>query len=111
MNKQKNHFRATQDFVSEEMVTALMKKTSYDFNELFEAVHARLRTRNATGSGKEMLRLRIYEKLHILVAQGLVKKQDKVYTGVRSTLQIRMAEMAAAKARHEQRHGTMLHVE
>jgi len=93
------------------MVTTLLKSTSYDFNDLFEAVHARLRARNATGSGKEMLRLRIYEKLHILVAQGLVKKDGKVYTGVRSTLLIRLAEMAAAKARREQRHGTVLHTE
>ena len=111
MNKRKGHFRPTQDFVSEEMVTALLKKTSYDFNELFEVVHARLRARNATGSGKEMLRLRIYEKLHILVAQGLVKKDGKIYTAVRSALQVRMAEMAAAKAQFEQRRGTMLHVE
>jgi hypothetical protein len=111
MNKRKNHFRPTQDFVSEEMVTALIKKTSYDFNELFEAIHARLRARNATGSGKEMLRLRIYEKLQILVAQGVVKKEAKVYTGVRNALQTRMAEMAAAKARFEQRRGTMLHSE
>ena len=83
MNKRQNQFRPTQDFVSEEMVTALLKKTSYDFNELFETIHARLRIRNATGSGKEMLRLRIYEKLQILVAQGLVKKDAKVYTGCR----------------------------
>jgi hypothetical protein len=111
MNKQRNRFRPTQDFVSEEMVTALLKKTSYDFNELFEAIHTRLRARNATGSGKEMLRLRVYEKLQILVAQGLVKKDVKVYTGVRAGLQVRMAEMAAAKARIEQRRGTMLHAE
>ena len=111
MNKRKSHFRPTQDFVSEEMVRALLKKTSYDFNELFETVYARLRTRNATGSGQEMLRLRIYEKLHILVAQGLVKKDAKVYTGVRSALQIRMAEMAVAKARFEQRRGSVLHSE
>ena len=93
------------------MVTALLKKTSYDFNDLFEAIHARLRVRNATSSGKEMLRLRIYEKLHILVAQGLVKKDGKVYTGVRDALLVRIAEMAAAKARLEQRRGTVLHTE
>jgi len=112
MNKSKNHFRPIQDFVSEEMVTALLKKTSYDFNELFEVVHARLRTRNAASSGKEMLRLRIYEKLHILVAQGLVKKEAKEYSGVRAALQARAAEMTAAKARLEQRRqGSVLHSE
>jgi hypothetical protein len=111
INKRKSHFRPAQDFVSEEMVTALLKKTSYDFNELFEVIHARLRVRNATGSGKEMLRLRIYEKLQILVAQGLVKKDSKVYSGVGSALQTRVAEMAAAKARLEQRRGAMMHTE
>ena len=111
MNKRKNQFRPIQDFVSEEMVTALLAKTSYDFNELFEAVHTRLRTRKATGSGKEMLRLRVYEKLQILVAQGLVKKEGKEYSAVRSALKVRLSEMAAAKARLEQRRGTMLHTE
>lgn len=111
MNKRKNQFRPAQDFVSEEMVAALLKDTSYDFNELFEVVHAHLRARNAAGSGKEMLRLRVYEKLNIMVAQGLVKKQEKRYTGVVGALQTRRSEMAAAKARLEQRRGAMLHVE
>jgi hypothetical protein len=111
MNKSRNHFRPIQDFVSEEMVTALLKKTSYDFNALFEAVHARLRLRNAASSGKEMLRLRIYEKLHILVAQGLVKKEGKEYSGVHRALQTRSAEMNAAKARLQERRSSMLHSE
>ena len=93
------------------MVTALLEKTSYDFNSLFEVVHARLRTRNAAGSGKEMLRLRIYEKLHILVAQGLVKKEGKEYSGVRGALQTRATEMTTAKARLQERRSSMLHSE
>ena len=74
-----------QDFVSEEMGVALLEKSLYDFGGLFEVVHAKLRLRNATGSGKEMLRLRIYEKLQVLVAQGLawVKKDSKTYSGGR----------------------------
>ena len=52
MNKPRNRFRPTQDFVSEEMIAALLKKTSYDFNELFAVVHAHLRARNAAGSGQ-----------------------------------------------------------
>ena len=111
MNKRKNHVRPALDFVSEEMVTALLKKPSYDFNGLFEEVHARLRARNAAGSGKEMLRLRVYEKLHILVSQGIVKKEDKIYSGVRGALQTRMAEMAEAKARVQQRRGAIMNIE
>lgn len=111
MNKRKNHFRPGLDFVSEEMVAALLKKPSYDFNELFEEVLARLRERNAAGSGKEMLRLRVYEKLRILVAEGIVKKEEKTYSGNRSALQTRRSEMAEAKARIQQRRGSVMHVE
>ena len=111
MNKRKAQFRPAQDFVSEEMVAALLKDASYDFNQLFEVVHAHLRARSAAGSGKEMLRLRMYEKLNIMVAQGLVKKEEKRYTGVVDALQTRHAEMAAAKARLAQRRGAMMHIE
>ncbi len=100
-----------QDFVSDEMAVALLEKRSYDFSELFDAVHAKLRVRNATGSGKEMLRLRVYEKLQVLVAQGLVKKEGKQYSAVRVALQERVDEMAAAKAAREQRRGAILHAE
>jgi hypothetical protein len=100
-----------QDFVSEEMGVALLEKKSYDFGELFEVVHAKLRVRNATGSGKEMLRLRIYEKLQVLVAQGLVKKDGKIYSANREALQERVAEMAASKAARLQRRSTVLHAE
>ena len=110
MIKRKTYARPTQDFVSEEMVAVLLDKVSYSFNELFDAVHEKLRARNAAGGGKEMLRLRMYEKLHILVAQGLVKKADKKYSAVRKSLRVRLAEMAAAKAKFQERR-TMLHLE
>jgi len=111
MNKRKNQFRPAQDFVLEEMVTALLQDTSYDFHELFEAVHVRLRARNAAGSGKEMLRLRVYEKLRIMVSQGLVKKDEKRYTGIAEALNTRRDEMAAAKARLAQRRSAIMHIE
>ena len=102
-----------QDFVSEEMAVALLEKSTYDFGELFEAVHAKLRVRNATGSGKEMLRLRIYEKLQVLVSQGLVKKDGKKYSAIKAAMQDRVAEMAASKAARQerQRRGAMIHSE
>ena len=100
-----------QDFVSEEMGVALLEQSTYDFSGLFEVVHAKLRLRNATGSGKEMLRLRIYEKLQVLVAQGLVKKVGKTYSANRTALQERVTEMAAAKEARLQRRGAMMHAE
>ncbi|HEY3899748.1 MAG TPA: hypothetical protein VGM54_14105 [Chthoniobacter sp.] len=111
MIKRKRQFHPMQDFVSEEMGVALLEKSTYDFGGLFEVVHAKLRLRNATGSGKEMLRLRIYEKLQVLVAQGLVKKDGKTYSANRVALQERVAEMAAAKAARLQRRGAVMHVE
>jgi hypothetical protein len=111
MIKRKRQFHPMQDFVSEEMGVALLEKKTYDFSGLFEVVHAKLRLRNATGSGKEMLRLRIYEKLQVLVAQGLVKKDGKTYSANREPLQERVAEMVASKAAREQRRGAMMHAE
>jgi len=111
MTKRKQYVRQTQDFVSEELVAALLEKPSYDFNELFAAIYEKLRARNAAGGGKEMLRLRLYEKLHIMVAQGLVKKAEKRYTAVRPALRARLAEMAAEKAKFQARHSSVLHTE
>lgn len=52
----------------------LSQNASYEFKPLFEQVHANLRARNAANGGEEMLRLRAYDKLQNLVAQGMVKK-------------------------------------
>src|SRR5579871_705115 len=59
MTKRKQYVRQAQDFVSEELVVALLEKPSYDFSEIFTAVYEKLRARNAAGGGKEMLRLRV----------------------------------------------------
>lgn len=60
--------------MTEELVAVLSGKESFEFKPLFELVYANLRARKAGGSTEEMLRLRIYEKLHHFVAQGSVKK-------------------------------------
>ena len=82
-------------------MAALLEKNSYDFSELFAAVHEKLKARNTAGGGKEMLRLRIYEKLHILVAQGLVKRWRKDTPPSANPLRVRIDEMAEAKARFQ----------
>jgi hypothetical protein len=111
MTKRKNYMRARQDLVSEEMTAALLKKASYDFNELFQEVYARLHERDATSGGEEMLRLRLYEKLQMLVGQGLVKKEAKKYTAKQRELRVRVADLVAAREKLQQQRGSMFHVE
>jgi len=76
--------RRLPDLVTEELVAALMKKTTYEFKEIFEVVHENLKARNAASGGEEMLRLRAYEKLQNLVSRGMVKKTGKKYKGLAS---------------------------
>ncbi|MEI7958000.1 MAG: hypothetical protein WCI40_02735 [Verrucomicrobiota bacterium] len=72
------------DLVTEELVSVLSRKSSFEFKQLFEIVHENLRARNAASGGEEMLRLRAYEKLQNLVARGMVKKTGKKYKGLAS---------------------------
>ena len=76
--QKKNAFsRRVPDLVTEELVSVLSSKGSFEFKQLFEVVHENLRARNAASGGEEMLRLRAYEKLQNLVARGVVKKNGK----------------------------------
>lgn len=112
MIKRKAYFRHKEDVVAEELVAALLSKTSYDFNELFLAIYEKLRARNAVSGGEEMLRLRVYEKLQMLVSQGLVKKTGKSYSAKKVALRAHVSDVATAKAAAEQRRqGSTLHVE
>ena len=74
------------DPVTEELVAALSRKTSFEFKPLFDLVHENLIARNAAGSSEEMLRLRVYEKLQYFVKEGKVKKtinkEVKKYRGL-----------------------------
>lgn len=76
--------RRLPDLVTEELVNVLSKKTSFEFKQLFDLVHEKLRARNAASGGEEMLRLRAYEKLQNLVSRGMVKKTGKKYRGLAS---------------------------
>jgi len=83
-----NFARKDPDVLTEELVAVLSQKISFEFKPLFEILYAKLRARKAAGSSEEMLRLRIYEKLQQLVAQGGVKKtitgEVKKYKGTAS---------------------------
>src|SRR6516165_9458523 len=74
--------RRLPDLVTEELVSVLSQKRSYEFKQLFEVVHGNLRRRKAANGGQEILRLRAYDKLQKLVFSGAVKKNGKVYTGI-----------------------------
>ncbi len=74
--------RRLPDLVTEELAAALSSRTTYEFKVLFEVIYEKLRARNATSGGEEMIRLRAYEKLQSLVARGMVKKDGKKYKGI-----------------------------
>lgn len=85
MQRKSAFSRRLPDLVTEELVAALSKKgASFEFKQLFDVVHERLRARNAASGGEEMLRLRAYEKLQNLVSRGMVKKTGKKYRGLAS---------------------------
>src|SRR5450432_4917967 len=85
--QKKNAFsRRVPDLVTEELVSVLSQKSSFEFKQLFDIVHENLRARNAASGGEEMLRLRAYEKLQNLVDRGMVRKNGKKYKGLPSAL-------------------------
>ena len=86
--------RRLPDFVTEELVVVLSRKSSYEFKQLFDIVYENLRSRNATSGGEEMLRLRAYEKLQNLVARGMVKKTGKKYRGLASLSELKPSAAA-----------------
>jgi hypothetical protein len=96
MIKRTTFLRHKPDIVAEALVEALVEDVSYDFNEIFVLVHEKLRERKF-GGGEEMLRLRLYEKLQILVRQGIVNRTGKKYQAVAEKLKTRRKEVAAEK--------------
>lgn len=85
MQRKSAFSRRLPDLVTEELVAVLSKKgASFEFKQLFDIVHERLKKRNAASGGEEMLRLRAYEKLQHLVSRNMVKKTGKKYKGLAS---------------------------
>ncbi len=88
--------RRVPDHVTDELVNVLSKPETYEFNTLFGLVYDNLKLKNAVSGGEEMLRLRSYEKLQILVSRGLCAKVNKTYRGLEG---LRAAHNAAIAAR------------
>ena len=99
MQRKSAFSRRLPDLVTEELVAALSKKGStFEFKQLFDVVHERLRARNAASGGEEMLRLRAYEKLQNLVTRGLVEKIGKEYKGTARVHEASSSYAAAQEA-------------
>ena len=104
MNQNANGFsRRGPDIITEELVAILLGKKPFEFKALFDVVHLNLRARNAASGGEEMLRLRAYEKLQMLVSAGVVKKTGKNYQGDHSALTAFHARMAELRTRFVKR--------
>jgi hypothetical protein len=99
--------RRAPDNISEELVAVLSSKASFEFNALFAVIFRNLRERNAASGGEDMLRLRAYEKLQILVNQGAVTRTAtglvKKYKGVNARLLALRAEMKVLRAEWNQK--------
>ncbi len=94
--QKKNAFsRRVPDLVTEELVSVLSSKSSFEFKQLFEVVHEISVPATLRAAVEEMLRLRAYEKLQNLVARGVVKKNGKKYKGLPAGL----ASVTAAAVR------------
>jgi hypothetical protein len=78
------------DLVSEGLISVLTCESSFGFEELFALLHSNLQRIKAVHGGQDMLRLRAYEKLQLLVKKGAVTKamdgHRKVYRGIASVL-------------------------
>jgi hypothetical protein len=99
--------RRAPDNITEELVAVLSSKTAFEFKPLFDIILSNLRERNAASGGEEMLRLRAYEKLQSLVAQGAVDRKVngtvKKYKGVPARLAALNVEQKVLRAEWDQR--------
>ena len=71
--------RRLPDLVTEELVSVLSQRRSYEFKQLFQVVHDNLRRRKAANGGQEMLRLRAYDKLQKLVFRDCHKISVSIF--------------------------------
>src|SRR5436305_6278602 len=89
--------RRMPDNITEELIAVLSSKASFELKPLFDIILLNLRERNAASGGEEMLRLRVYEKLHGLVHRGEVNRTvtgiTKKYKGVAPRMVALRAEL------------------
>lgn len=70
------------DLLTESLLHHMAAMKTAAWAELYDAVYADLKFRNAISGGVEMFRLRSYEKLQKLVNDGKIARDGKLYTAV-----------------------------
>lgn len=90
--------RRVPDHVTDELVNVLTDGKTLEFNVLFGLVYDNLKLKNAVSGGEEMLRLRTYEKLQILVTRGMVEKKLKNYRALKGLEMMASTATVAAPA-------------
>jgi hypothetical protein len=88
------------DHLTEELSSVLMADAWFEFKVLFTQVHANLKARSLCRGDVEMLRLRMYEKLQLLVRTGVVEKKLKEYRGNPAAIEAFQVRVAAERCRH-----------
>ena len=81
--REKGNTRATgrvSDQIREEIIDALLGSGMLQFNDIFLFVVEALKKKGFSTGGEEILKLRIYEKLQMLVSLGALGKRGKEYT-------------------------------
>ncbi len=84
--------RRSPDFIRREVLEVLSGVETIMFNDIFERVLAGMKQKGISIGGEEILRLRMYEKLQTLVAQGALRKRGKEYTVLEKLASIREEE-------------------
>jgi hypothetical protein len=69
------------DHVTRELCQLLAQHQAFEFKQVFDIIHERLRARDEHGVGEEMLRLRTYTRLQKLIEAKVVQKSNGKYRG------------------------------
>lgn len=88
MNRNARHSKRVTDIVRQEVIEVLLEAEGIiEFNNIFLKACESMKEKNYSTGGEEILRLRIYEKLQTLIAEGGVKKRGKEYEPLLPKLQ------------------------
>lgn len=94
------HARQGPDWVTDELLVTLEDMLEeVPFQDIFLVVYEGLKQKNVASGGEEMMKLRVYEKLQILVSCGVVKKCGRDYKALPALQDL----LAKRKEQHEQR--------
>lgn len=81
-----SRYAAKADVLAEEMAKILSTDVQLDVRSLFERVLPAIQARGSGKQAKDALRLSLYDKLTRFVAEGMVRKEDRLYSGDKKAL-------------------------